>query len=214
MFQHLICRKIFCADPQDLCFNPEQNIFCHQNYLLLMFPGESRAYFQNPVIRLLRRQIFRELYIHIVLLYPEPPAVFHLHAREKICLLPELFKTADTPAGVHSHFSLRFLEMIQFLDHHHRQNNLIVLKTFNGIGRLNQDIGIHHVNFYHIKFLSDFRFYQPGCCHIPHAVLLYLLYNIQKDFRIRELLNLRKAQRDRRTGFSVRRSFCPVQKIS
>ena len=155
MFQYLLSGKIFRADTEDLRLDPEQDILCDKNHLLLAFSGKSEAHLQYPVIHHLCRQFLRQLYIHKIFFYPKRSSAFKRHAAEHVSFLSELFQTADAPAGICSDFPFRLFQMIQLFQHDHGQHYGIVLKMIDGIGRLDQNVRIQHINFNHMISLSD-----------------------------------------------------------
>ena len=99
------------------------------------------------------RHIRRQSHIHKILLHPEHTAVFQGHSLQEIPSLPCLFQKADGAAGICPLLPLGLFQLVQLLKHHHGQYHLVVLKTIQRPGILNQHIGIDHVCFYHPIFL-------------------------------------------------------------
>jgi len=155
MFQHLLSGKIFRTDTKDLRLDPKEDILCDKDHLLLTFPGKSKANLQYPVIHHLCGQFLRQFHIHKIFFHPEHPSAFERHTAEQVSLLPELFQTADAPAGIRPDLSFRLFQMIQLFQYDHGQHDRIILKLVDSIGRLDQDICIQHINFYHMISLSD-----------------------------------------------------------
>jgi hypothetical protein len=78
----------------------------------------------------------------IVHQYEELAAVGQLDALAQVSRGAQIVDLADDPARVAAAFVLLALEAVQFLQHVHRQNDVVFVESFQGEGIMQQDVGV------------------------------------------------------------------------
>ena len=82
-------------------------------------------------------------------LQAERPAARQGHPLNKVPPQAQPFQKSDHLPGITSLLPLRALQAVQFFQHRQRQHNMIVFKRLQGVGCLNQYVGIQHIGFLH-----------------------------------------------------------------
>ena len=154
LLQYLLRHKILRRQSQQLGFQPEKKILRHKDHLAFQGLGKAQTHLQYTIVHGGIRKILRQLHIHKIFLHPENAPGGKADTLQQIPLLAKLLQIADHLPGIGPPLALRLFQAVQLLNHRQRQDNLVILKTFRRVGRLDQNIGVNHINFAHMVYPS------------------------------------------------------------
>ncbi|OQA77346.1 MAG: Outer membrane protein assembly factor BamA [Lentisphaerae bacterium ADurb.Bin242] len=101
-------------------------------------------------------------------------SVVQLHSFGKASFFPELIQFPDDLPAVASEFVLVLLELIEFFDYGHGDDNAVVFKRFERLGAVKQNIGVQNKRFYHEEF--PFRIH----CFLKYRIHWTIMPPIQR----------------------------------
>ena len=78
---------------------------------------------------------------------PDRAAVRGAHARAQAALAAQTVEGADHLAGVAAEFVVVLLELVQLLDHRHRQDHGVVVEAGDGVAVVEEDVGVEDEEF-------------------------------------------------------------------
>ena len=178
-------------EPDRIGFEPQVDVLADKDdpAALLLKPESD---LQNPVVRRIAAEVEPEylpdLRIHLAVAefgraqHEEPPGRARRDGRQRHSSaelprlarrLAQLVEPADDLPGVASELVGIFLELIELLDHRHRNDDVVVVERFDALRAVQQNIGIQHKGFHcHMSPPSAMRRCGRRCSSIHRLRLL------------------------------------------
>ena len=140
--------EVLGAQAKHLRLHAQQDILGNEHDLFAAF-GKPFGHLQNAVIPGMCEKSLGQCDIHAVGLHAQRAAIWHIYTAKQISLRAVLFQGADGRAGACAALALGLFQAVQLLEHGQGQDNGVILKTGQRIGRLNEHVGVEYIGLAH-----------------------------------------------------------------